>query len=66
LARFQSVVEVDRGARLGNQARLRELARDHGTEVRIVSAHCPVELERALAAAPPAAPRRPEGHAHLN
>jgi glyoxylase-like metal-dependent hydrolase (beta-lactamase superfamily II) len=68
LARFQSLVEVDREARLGNQARLRELARDHGAEVTIVSAHCPVEFERALAAAPgstrPA--RAPEGRAHLN
>lgn len=52
LARFQSLVEVDRDARLGNQARLRELAREHGREVTIVSAHCPVELERALDARP--------------
>jgi len=68
LARFQSLVEVDRGARLGNQARLRELARDHGGEVTVVSAHCPVEYERALAATPattrPASPAG--GSAHLN
>jgi glyoxylase-like metal-dependent hydrolase (beta-lactamase superfamily II) len=50
LTRFQSLVEVDRTARLANQARLRELARDHGGEVTIVSAHCPVELDRLLAA----------------
>jgi glyoxylase-like metal-dependent hydrolase (beta-lactamase superfamily II) len=56
LAGFQSLVEVDREARLGNQARLRELASDHGREVTIVSAHCPIELERALAATPAAAP----------
>jgi glyoxylase-like metal-dependent hydrolase (beta-lactamase superfamily II) len=52
LARFQSLVEVDRAARLGNQARLRELARIHGAEVTVVSAHCPVEFERARLATP--------------
>jgi glyoxylase-like metal-dependent hydrolase (beta-lactamase superfamily II) len=48
LSRFQSLVEVDRKARLENQARLRALARAHGAEVRILSAHCPVELAREL------------------
>ena len=42
---FQWAVERDRKMRLGNQARLRELARTR-PEVTIFSAHCPVELER--------------------
>ncbi len=43
---FQSLVEVDREQRLGNQARLRQLSLDHGGEVAIFSAHDPVELQR--------------------
>jgi glyoxylase-like metal-dependent hydrolase (beta-lactamase superfamily II) len=43
LAGYQRLMEVDRAARLANQARLRALAR--GGDVRIVSAHDPVELE---------------------
>lgn len=42
---FQTSVEVDRRARLGNQARLRHLKREHGAEVRPFSAHDPSELE---------------------
>ncbi len=42
---FQWLVEIDRAARLGNQDRLRALAREH-PEVTVFSAHCPVELER--------------------
>jgi glyoxylase-like metal-dependent hydrolase (beta-lactamase superfamily II) len=42
---FQTAIEVDRRARLHNQARLRELKRDHGAEVRPFSAHDPAELE---------------------
>jgi glyoxylase-like metal-dependent hydrolase (beta-lactamase superfamily II) len=51
LAGFQRLVEVDREKRLSNQRRLRELAREHGGEVTIVSAHCPVELERVVGTA---------------
>jgi glyoxylase-like metal-dependent hydrolase (beta-lactamase superfamily II) len=47
---FQRVVQVDKAARVANQERLRALARDHASEVTIVSAHDPVELERARAA----------------
>lgn len=50
LALFQRMRSVDNRARLDNQRRLRELTRAHGTEVQVFSAHCAVELERALAA----------------
>ena len=43
---FQSLVEMDRAQRLGNQARLRALSREHGREIRIFCAHDPVELQR--------------------
>jgi len=66
LTAFQSLVEVDREARLGNQARLRELVRDHGSEVTVVSAHCPIELDRALAAKPALARPKREDLAYLN
>jgi hypothetical protein len=38
-------MEVDRSARLTNQARLRQLSLDHGGEVRIFCAHDVVEFE---------------------
>lgn len=47
-------MEVDRRARLANQARLRQLARGHGDEVRMFCAHDPVEF--ACLAAEPADP----------
>jgi glyoxylase-like metal-dependent hydrolase (beta-lactamase superfamily II) len=56
LALFQRLVAIDDRARRKNQARLRELVRDHGSEVRVFSAHDPVELE-ALAAAEEGRPR---------
>jgi glyoxylase-like metal-dependent hydrolase (beta-lactamase superfamily II) len=43
---FQSLVEMDHAQRIGNQARLRALSRQHGGEVRIFCAHDPVELQR--------------------
>lgn len=46
---FQTVVEHDGKARRANQERLRELAREHGGEVRLVCSHDPVELERERA-----------------
>lgn len=45
LAAYQGLMDVDRDLRLANQARLRELARHHGGEVRILCAHDAVELE---------------------
>lgn len=39
-------MEKDRAARLANQQRLRELVRDHGDAVRVISSHDPRELER--------------------
>lgn len=44
---LQRSMEVDRRARLLNQQRLRELASQHGRQVRIVSAHDAVEFEQA-------------------
>ena len=43
---FQRIVEIDAGARMKNQLRLRQLARESSDEVRVFSAHDPVELER--------------------
>jgi len=45
LAGYQRLMEVDRHARLTNQARLRKLSLEHGGEVRIFCAHDPVEFE---------------------
>jgi glyoxylase-like metal-dependent hydrolase (beta-lactamase superfamily II) len=44
---FQRLIQADSGMRRRNQDRLRELARDHGSEVALVCSHDPVELERA-------------------
>lgn len=52
LSLFQRLRSVDDRARLTNQARLRSLLRQHGSEVRVFSAHCAVELKRAQAQAP--------------
>ncbi|GAA3233896.1 MBL fold metallo-hydrolase [Actinocorallia longicatena] len=43
---LEQITEVDRPLRLANQARLRELARFHGDEVTLLSAHDPWELAR--------------------
>ena len=43
---------MDDVARRRNQVRLRELVRDHGGEVRVFSAHDPVELEAFQRTAP--------------
>lgn len=51
LAFFQRVVAIDDEARRANRARLRDLVRDHGANVRVFSAHDPVELERFAPAA---------------
>ena len=47
LAAYQRLMEVDRKARLANQARLRALRRDVGSRVRIFCSHDAVEYERA-------------------
>lgn len=49
LALFQRIAAVDDAARRKNQARLRELVRDHRREVRVFSAHDPVELDAFVA-----------------
>ena len=45
---FQKAMAADNGARRSNQERLRELTSAHGDEVRIFSAHDPVEFDREL------------------
>jgi glyoxylase-like metal-dependent hydrolase (beta-lactamase superfamily II) len=42
---YQRMMEVDRAARLANQAKLRQLSIDHGHDVRLFCAHDPVEFE---------------------
>jgi glyoxylase-like metal-dependent hydrolase (beta-lactamase superfamily II) len=42
---YQLQMEVDRRARLRNQRRLRDLAREHDADVRIICAHDPVMFE---------------------
>lgn len=42
---YQALMEVDRKARIANQARLRRLSLDHQDDVRIFCAHDPVEFE---------------------
>ena len=51
LRAYQNMMEVDRAARLDNQARLRRLSVDKAAEVKILCAHDPVEFERAAAGA---------------
>lgn len=46
LRAFQRLVAIDNNMRMYNQRRLRELVHDRGSEVRVFSAHDPVELER--------------------
>jgi glyoxylase-like metal-dependent hydrolase (beta-lactamase superfamily II) len=43
---FQWLDDMDRPARKRNQQRLRELARDHASEVQVFCAHDPVEYDR--------------------
>jgi glyoxylase-like metal-dependent hydrolase (beta-lactamase superfamily II) len=46
LAAFQRLFAIHNTTRLANQARLRELVRDHASEVRVFCAHSPSELDR--------------------
>jgi hypothetical protein len=46
---YQTLMEVSREQRLGNQARLRALSIEHAKDIRVVCAHDPVEFERAVA-----------------
>jgi glyoxylase-like metal-dependent hydrolase (beta-lactamase superfamily II) len=45
---YQWMMEKDRGARLQNQQRLRELVRDHGRDIQVICSHDPRELERDM------------------
>jgi glyoxylase-like metal-dependent hydrolase (beta-lactamase superfamily II) len=56
---YQWMMEQDRGARLQNQQRLRELKRDHGKSVRIMSSHDVREFESAAHCRITALPGRP-------
>jgi glyoxylase-like metal-dependent hydrolase (beta-lactamase superfamily II) len=49
---YQTMMEVDRASRLGNQARLRELSLDTAAGVRMICAHDVVEYEAAAAGRP--------------
>jgi hypothetical protein len=42
---YQWMMEKDRGLRLNNQARLRDLVRDHGKDVTVFCAHDATEFE---------------------
>lgn len=44
LTLFQTIVQQNKAARLGNQRRLRELVRQHAGEVTVFSAHCATEF----------------------
>lgn len=46
LRMYQTLMEKDRGQRLGNQHRLRELRRKHGSAVRLFCSHDPLEFEQ--------------------
>ena len=52
IAAFERVIAADNKARMHNQERLRELAADHGDEVRLFCAHDHVELEREQGSPP--------------
>lgn len=43
---YQTMMEKDRDARLGNQQRLRQLRHSHGGDVELFCAHDPIEYER--------------------
>lgn len=52
LRAYQTMMEVDRAARMANQERLRALSLDRAAGVRIVCAHDAVELEQCIAGTP--------------
>lgn len=60
LRAYQTMMEVDRAARLANQARLRRLSLDHGREVRIFCAHDAVEFDILKGQSSPEPRRRPK------
>lgn len=56
---YQTMMEVDRSARLMNQQRLRDLAMNTAAGVEIISAHDASEFARCAARASSTAMRRP-------
>lgn len=59
LKAYQRLMEVDHAARLANQDRLRELKRDHGSDVTIFCSHDWVELKTFQRRGPITAPETP-------
>jgi glyoxylase-like metal-dependent hydrolase (beta-lactamase superfamily II) len=59
LRMYQALMEKDRGARLDNQRRLRELVRAHGASVTVTCAHDAREFERLAQRAPDSPAPRP-------
>jgi glyoxylase-like metal-dependent hydrolase (beta-lactamase superfamily II) len=62
LRMYQTLMEKNRKLRLGNQQRLRELRRRHGSEIRLFCSHDPLEYEQLsgrLMGTPAAAHRAP-------
>jgi glyoxylase-like metal-dependent hydrolase (beta-lactamase superfamily II) len=58
LRMYQAMLEKDRRARLGNQARLRDLRARHGAEVEVCCSHDPIEYEH-LSGHPMGMPEQP-------
>ncbi|TFI58765.1 MBL fold metallo-hydrolase [Sphingomonas parva] len=52
LRAYQTMMEVDRAARLANQERVRRLSVEHGAEVRVICAHDVAEFEACAAGRP--------------
>jgi glyoxylase-like metal-dependent hydrolase (beta-lactamase superfamily II) len=63
LSFFQRMVAHDNEARLKNQSRLRELVREHASEVKVFSAHCPVEFDGLASTVAPSAKSNGAAHA---
>ncbi len=55
VALFQRLHSADNAKRVANQARLRELVRDHSAEVSVICAHCPTDFQRHAASPLPLA-----------
>lgn len=53
LAAYQTMMEQDRGLRLANQQRLRDLVKQHGESVQVFCAHDATEFERFRRSAEP-------------
>lgn len=63
---YQTLMEMDRGARLANQERLRRLRHVHGGELELFCSHDPIEFEQLTGQSirAPFATRAPARHHH--